>query len=58
MDDEIPTGDIARIEERIEALAEAIARCRKISLAAKFAVGAGFTWLIATLLWLIPYVPT
>ena len=33
--------DIARIEARIEELAEAIERCRKLSLAARIAIGAG-----------------
>jgi len=37
--------DIARIEARIEELAEAIERCRKLSLAARIAIGAGAGWL-------------
>lgn len=52
------TGDqIALVEERIEELAEAIQRCRKISLAAKIAIAAGALWVALTLLLLIPYVP-
>ena len=35
MDEEASGDAIARIEERIEALAEELARCRKISLAAE-----------------------
>lgn len=57
MDDEPSPDDIARIEEQIEALREAIARCGKISLAAKAAIGAGAAWLALTLLWLVPFVP-
>jgi hypothetical protein len=57
MDDEISGDDIARIEEQIEALREAIARCGKISLAAKIAIGAGAAWLVLTLLSLAPFAP-
>jgi len=57
MDDQISRDDIARIEEQIDALREAIGRCRKISLAAKVAIGAGATWLALTLLALAPFVP-
>jgi hypothetical protein len=45
--------DIARIEARIEELSEALARCGKISLAAKLAIGAGLVWLVLTLLGLV-----
>jgi hypothetical protein len=51
-------ADIARIEERIEALHEAIARCRKIALAAKIAIVAGAAWLALTIVGLVPFVPT
>ena len=57
MDDEISGDDIARIEERIEELGEQLARCRKLSLAAKVAIGAGAAWLVLTLLALAPFVP-
>jgi len=57
MDDDISSDDIARIEERIEELREGIARCRKLSVAAKLAIGVGAIWLVLTLLWLVPYVP-
>ena len=49
--------DIARIEARIEGLEESIARCRKLSTAAKIAITAGAGWIVLTLLWIIPYVP-
>jgi hypothetical protein len=57
MDHDVSRDDIARIEERIEELREGIARCRKLSVAAKLAIGVGAIWLVLTLLWLVPYVP-
>ncbi len=54
----VSSEDIARIEERIESLREAIARCRKLALAAKLVIGAGAAWIALTLLWLIPYWPS
>jgi hypothetical protein len=48
--------DIARIEAHIEELSEALARCGKISFAAKLAIGAGFIWLALTLLGLVALV--
>ena len=56
MDDD-PQQDIARIEAHIEALHEAIERCRKFSFAAKLAIGAGAVWLALVLLGVIPFVP-
>jgi len=49
--------DIAQIEARIEELGEAIERCRKLSIAARIAIGAGAAWIVLTLLGLITYVP-
>ena len=51
-------ADIALIEARIETLHEAIARCRKISLAAKVAIVVGAAWLALTIVGLVPFVPT
>jgi uncharacterized membrane protein YqjE len=56
MDDEASGDDIARIEERIEELEQAIAHCRKVSLAAKLAIGAGAGLLALTLLGLIAFI--
>jgi len=56
--DEFSRDDIARIEERIEELREAISRCRKLSLAAKLMIGAGAAWIALTLFLLIPYLPS
>jgi len=50
-------ADIARIEERIEMLNEAIAHCRKIALAAKVAIVAGAAWLALTIVGLVPLLP-
>ena len=58
MADEAPDDDIARIEARIEELSEAIERCRKLSLAAKIAIGAGLAWIALTLLGPIPFYPS
>jgi hypothetical protein len=55
--DEVTGDDIARIEARIEALAESIARCRKLSAAAKAAIAAGAAWLVLTVLGIMPFVP-
>jgi hypothetical protein len=46
-------GEIARLEEEIERLAEALQRCAKIALAAKAAILIGAAWLAALLLGLI-----
>ncbi len=54
--DEVSSDDITRIEQRIDELLEAIARCRKFSLVAKLMIAAGAAWIVLTLLWLIPYV--
>lgn len=56
--DEFSSEDIVRIEERIDELREAIARCRKLSVAAKLMIGAGAAWIALTLLLLIPYLPS
>jgi hypothetical protein len=56
MDEEVSGDDIARIEERIEELEQAIARCRKLSLAAKLAIGAGAVLLALTLLGLLAFI--
>jgi hypothetical protein len=58
MDDETPREDIAQLEARIERLAEACERCRKISLAAKIAITAGAAWALLTLATLVPFYPS
>jgi hypothetical protein len=55
---QLPPGDshreqIVRLESEIERLAEAAARCRKIALAARIAIGAGCALFAALLFGLI-----
>jgi hypothetical protein len=57
MTDEASREDIARIEARIEELAEAIERCRKFSVAAKIAIAAGAIWIGLSMLALVSYTP-
>ena len=47
--------DIDRLEARIEALTASLERCRKISLAAKFALAAGAAWFALVLLWIVSF---
>ena len=49
--------EIARLEERVEALAVSIERCRKVSLAARIAILVGGAWLVLTLLGLVTFSP-
>ena len=55
MDDDTAPHEIARLEERIEALTESLERCRKISFAAKIAVAGGALWFALVLLWILPF---
>jgi hypothetical protein len=57
MTNELSRDDIARIEARIEELAEAIERCRKFSLAAKLLIAAGVLWIVLSMLALVSYTP-
>lgn len=62
-DEALPPGDgdsreeIARLETRLEALAESLARCRKFRLASQAAIGAGGLWLVAALLGVVSFDP-
>lgn len=46
-DDSDPRDEIVRLESRLEELAEALARCRKIKLISQIAVAGGGIWLLA-----------
>ena len=47
--------DIDQLEACIEALTASLEHCRKISLAAKFAVAAGAVWFALMLLWIVSF---
>ena len=55
MNDDTAPHEIARLEAQIEALAESIERCRKISYAAKTAIAGGALWFVLALLWILPF---
>ncbi len=55
MDDDSFHDDIARLEDRIAALTDAIERCRKIALGAKIAIAAGSAWFALVLVWILPF---
>jgi hypothetical protein len=46
-DDGDPRDQIARLEARLDELADAMARCRKIRLISQIAITAGGAWLLA-----------
>ncbi|MPZ56575.1 MAG: hypothetical protein GEU91_08780 [Rhizobiales bacterium] len=49
--------EIARLEARIEALAESLERCRTISLMARLILAAGTVWIVLMLTRAIPFAP-
>ena len=57
MDGDDVRDEIAQLEARGEALAEAIERCRKISLASKLAIAGGAAWIVLVLLLVLPFIP-
>ncbi len=57
MDERTGGDEIARIEQRIEDLEAAIERCRKLSLAARTAIGAGALWIALTVTGIVSFVP-
>ncbi len=58
MQNETARDAIERLEEEIERLTLRRDRCRKVSLAAKIAIGAGAAWLVLTLLALVAFLPS
>jgi hypothetical protein len=55
MNDESAQHDIARLEERIAELAQAIDRCNKIAIAARIAITGGVLWFLLVLVWILPF---
>jgi hypothetical protein len=56
-DDGDPAEQVARLESRLDELADAMARCRKIGLIAQIAIAAGGTWLLAAAIGIIGFDP-
>ena len=52
-----PRDQIARLESRLEELAEALARCRKIKLISQIAIAGGGIWLLAVTIGIIGFDP-
>ena len=50
-------NEILRLEDRIDDLAEAMARSRRISQISKIAIVGGLIWILATILGVITFVP-
>jgi hypothetical protein len=55
MDQDTPNDEISRIEARLEELAEAAERCRKMILASKAAIGGGAALLLVVMLGLFGF---
>lgn len=56
-DDGDPRDQIARLESRLEELAESLVRCRKISLTSRIAIAGGGVWLAAMTIGIIGFDP-
>ena len=50
-------NEIARLEARLEELADGLARCRKVKLVAQIALAGGGIWLAAAIVGLISFDP-
>ena len=57
IEDGDPRDQIARLESRLEELAEALARCRKIKLISQIAIAGGGIWLLAVTIGIIGFDP-
>src|SRR5262249_16957850 len=56
-DDGDPADEIARLESRLDELADAMARCRKIRLISQIAIAGGGIWLLAAAISVIGFDP-
>jgi len=52
-----PRDQIARLEVKVEELAEAVARCRKIKLISQIAIAGGGIWMLAVAIGIIGFDP-
>ena len=52
-----PRDQIARLESRLEELADALARCRKIKLISQITMAGGGIWLLAVMVGVIGFDP-
>ncbi len=52
-----PRDQIARLEQRLEELADALARCRKIRLISQIAITAGGIWMLAVTIGVLGFDP-
>jgi hypothetical protein len=52
-----PRHQIARLEVRLDELAEAMARCRKVKLISQIAIVGGGIWLVAVMIGVIAFNP-
>jgi hypothetical protein len=53
MSDHDPRDQITHLETRLDELAEAVERCRKVDLASKIAMSLGGLWMLAMLLGIV-----
>lgn len=58
MNDELASSEITRLEERIEELNQALARCDKIAVAARIAIAGGALWFVLALLTILAFSAT
>ncbi len=56
-DNDDPRAQIARLEARLEDLADAMARCRKIKLLSQIAITVGGIWLLAVTIGIVELNP-
>ncbi len=57
MNDELAHSEIARLEERIEELRQALDRCDKLAWAARIAIGGGALWFVLVALSILMFAP-
>lgn len=58
MNDELAHSEIARLEEQIDELRQALDRCDKLAWAAKIAIGGGALWFVLALLGILTFSAT